>query len=230
MTDTQTPVDPAKFDGGRSAVVQTSRGGGLRHVNLASGQVIQVQGAEEQDWFNETRDAYLKGAHYTENTDIQDLDRLLAHELMVYRWTLHLAAGVDYEGDLVDEKQLQQQLKLFSDQITKIKESMGLTRKARDVAASSESVADYLDNLRRRAKEFGIHRETQLDKALTLFNELSAILGAYDRADQDERNRMGFPDEDSVLNWVREVAVPEYRKLDDHFRANHQRVWIRSIS
>ncbi len=41
---------------------------------------------------------------------------------------------MDYDGDMVNEKQLTADVKLYSDQINKIKESMGLSKKAREAA------------------------------------------------------------------------------------------------
>lgn len=190
---------------------------------------MQVQGDEEAQWFEQTRDAYLTEAQYTDSTDIRDLDRLLVHELMVFRWTKQIGSGRDYDDLLIDEQDLQRNIKLYSDQITKIKESMGLTRKVRDAAANAESVADYLSNLKARAKQFGVHREEQLDKALTLFEELSAVVGAFQRASEEERKKIGFPDEASVLEWITETAIPEYRVIDEHFRKNEQRYFVRSI-
>lgn len=190
---------------------------------------MQVMNQEEAEWFEATRDAYMTEAQYTDATDIRDLDRLLVHELMVFRWTKHIGSGRDYDGMLIDEGDLQKNIKLYSDQITKIKESMGLTRKVRDAAANAESVADYLANLKARAKQFGVHREKQLDKALTLFEELSAVVGAFLRASEEERKKIGFEDADEVLKWISETAIPEYREIDAHFRANEQRYWVRDI-
>lgn len=204
-------------------------GQNLRHVNLVSGEVIQVQGEAEQTWFEKTRDRYLAETQFTEATDERDLDRLLVLELMVYRWTSHIAKGTDYEGHLVDEQDLQRNIKLYSDQIGKVKESMGLTKKARDAAASSGSFSEYLTDLKARAKAFGIHRERQLDKALTLLKELFAIVEAFERADEEERKKIGFEDEAAILQWIKDTAKPEFDELDEHFRQNEQRYWIRSM-
>lgn len=186
-------------------------------------------GQEEADWFEATRDAYMTEAQYTDATDIRDLDRLLVHELMVFRWTKFISSGRDYDNMLIDEQDLQKNIKLYSDQITKIKESMGLTRKVRDAAANAESVADYISNLKARAKQFGVHRESQLDRALTLFEELSAIVGAFRRSDEEERKKIGFETVDDVIAWIEETAIPEYREIDAHFRANNQQYWVRDI-
>jgi hypothetical protein len=59
-------------------------------------------------------------------------------------------------------------------------------------------------------------------------NELSAIVGAYDRSDPEERRKLGFETETDVLDWIRETMIPEFVALDTYFRANKQRMWQRS--
>lgn len=199
----------------------------LRSVTLVSGETIEVQGDAEASWFQSTRDQYLKQNKFTEVTDQQDLDRLLALELMVYRWTKWLAKGVDYDDVLVDEDALQRSLKLYSEQISKLKDQMGLTIKARDDKANKGDVPGYLAELARRAKLFGIHREKQLDKALTLFNELVSVVTTYDRSDAEERQKIGFENDNDVLDWIRKVAIPEFQEIDLHFRQNVQKLWTR---
>lgn len=202
---------------------------GRYSVKLCSGKTLPVLTEEERDWFNQSRDTYVEQTHFTEHTDLMDLDRLLALELMIYRWTYWLASGVDYNENVVEEETIQRNIKLYSDQIIKIKESMGLTKKARDDRAKGDNFADYLNDLKLRAKEFGIHRERQLDKALELLNELFAVVGSFERSDKEEREKMGFPDEASIVGWIVDVAKPEYEEIDQYFRKNSQRYWVKSL-
>lgn len=203
-------------------------GADLVEVDLASGSQIKVH-AQEADWFNETRDEYLRQTKFTERTDLQDLDRLLALELSVYRSTQHMASGIDYEGLLVDEAKLQRDIKLMSDQITKVKSSMGLSKAARDAAANEGNLAQYLNELKSRAKEFGIMREEQLGKALVLLKDIFANAGVYLRSDDEERQKIGFEDAEDVLRWIIEDVKPEFDTVDEYFRANSQKFWVRKV-
>lgn len=196
---------------------------------LVSGQLATVQSTAEQQWFEATRDAYIKQTKFTETTDLRDLDRLLVLELMVFRWTQHLAAGVDYYGDATNDEQLRKNIREYSDQINKIKDSMGLNKKSRDEAASEGNFSLWLSDLKARAKVFGVHRERQLTKALALFNELSSIIGMFDRSDDEERRKIGFESSEDVLDWIRKVALPEYAQIDQYFQDHEQRYWIREM-
>lgn len=198
-------------------------------VSMVSGETLQVQGDTEARWYNATRAQYAEQLHFTETTDLRDLDRLLVLELMVFRWTQQLAAGRDYTGFEIDEDQLRKNIKEYSEAVTKIKESMGLTKKARDDAANSGDFASWLANVKMRAKAFGVHREHQLSKALVLMNELFSILNAYDRSDGEERAKLGFETDKDILEWIRNTMQPEYRAVDEHFREHDQRYWVRSI-
>lgn len=197
----------------------------LIEVTLVSGAVARVMTQQEADWFNESRDRYLEETRFTENTDVQDLDRLLQLELLQFRWNQWLLAGVDYENSLVNENEIAKKLKDQTDSINRLKEQMGLSKKSRD--ASATSVSDRWDDLKRRAKEFGIHRENQLRAALVLMNELSDIVGSYDRSDPEERKKLGFEDEKEIVSWIRETMIPEYSEIDAYFIANQQKMWAR---
>lgn len=199
-----------------------------RHiVRRVSGDEVVVQTKAEAEWFQRSRDTYLKETKFTEGTDLQDLDRLLVLELMIFRWQQHLFAGRDYYGDEINEKQMTMDTKTYSDQLTKLKESMGLSKKSRDELASEGNFASWLADLKARGKLFGIHRENQLSKMLALGKELFTIVGTYDRCDAEERRKIGFETETDVLDWIRDVMRPEYERLDEHFRANVQQYWKR---
>lgn len=198
-----------------------------RVVKLVSGKDVTVQTDQEADWFIQTRDSYTTQLKFTEVTDLVDLDRLLILELMVFRFTQHLAQGTDYDGDMLNEKQMLADLKLYSDQINKVKDSMGLNKKSRDDAANEGNFSAWLSDLKSRAKIFGVHREKQLTKALTLMQELSTVVGAYDRSDEEERRKLGFASPAEIVDWVRETMLPEFHALDAYFREHEQRYWVR---
>ncbi len=197
------------------------------HVSLVSGETLNVLSSGEVRWFVESRDNYMAQTKFSETTDLRDLDRLLVMELMVFRLSQHMAQGKDYDGFEIDDALIRRNLRELSEQINRTKDAMGLTKKARNDAANEGDTATYLSNLRARAKIFGIHRENQLTRALVLINELASIVGAFDRSDEEERERLGFRDEKEIILWVRERMLPEFKEVDEHFRANEQRYWIR---
>jgi hypothetical protein len=83
--------------------------------------------------------------------------------------------------------------------------------------------------VKRRAKLFGLHRETQLSVALALQNEIAATVGAFDRSDLEERRKLGFETEKDIVGWLREYVIPKYAELDRHFTQNEQRLWKRDM-
>ncbi len=201
----------------------------LTVTNIAGEELVVLTQAEKR-WFETSRETYLSQTKFTETTDLRDLDRLLFMELMIFRLSHHLSAGTDYDGfDIEDEALLRRNVREYSEQITRLKGSMSLTKAARDEAASSGDLSVYISDLKARAKIFGIHRENQLTKALTLVQELSAIVGAFDRSDTEERAKLGFEDEHEILEWIRHTFLPEFHQLDAHFRQNEQRYWVRQM-
>jgi hypothetical protein len=194
-------------------------------VRSVTGHEIVVQHPSEVDWYNRARDAYTAETHFEEQTDLADLDRLLAMELSVFRSHTQLTSGVDYDGDDIDPDRVRRDLREMSDAITKLKTAMGLTRASRDAAANNGDFATWLAELKHRGQVFGIHREKQLTAALTLMNELAALVGTYDRADAEERRRIGFEDPAAIVDWIRTTLIPEFEAVDAHFRTNIQAFW-----
>lgn len=198
-------------------------------VNLCSGEIVLVQTETEQRWFNSTKQRYLDENKFDASTDLQDLDRLMVLELLMFRWTQHLASGYDYSRNLVDDDLIRKQIKEQSDVITKLKQSLGLDKRARDAALNEGNFHTWFMDVKRRAKLFGIHRENQLNVGLGLMNELSGIIGAFDRSDEEERKKLGFETEAQIMNWIRETMLPKFREVDEHFINNEQKLWKRDL-
>jgi hypothetical protein len=206
----------------------TEAAGGHR-VQLVSGEDLQVMTEVEARWFTANREKYLAETKFTDTTDLQDMDRLLCLELLIFRWNQHLALGRDYDGNLIDEDLIRKQVKDQSEAITRLKTSLGLDKKSRDAALNEGNFAAWLADVKRRARIFGIHRETQLQKALVLMNELSSIIDSFERSDEEERSKLGFSSYEDIVGWVKNTMVPEYKALDEHFLQNEQRYWTRDM-
>lgn len=196
-------------------------------VTTPSGQTIEVLADAEKSFYEGQAARYQHENKFTNTSDLLDLDRLVFLELLVYRASAWLGSGAQYDGmPLTDraEGECRRALKENSDLISRVKNDLGLTKAARD-KADYESVGAYLTQLKQRAKEFGVHREKQLIKGITLVHQLFAILGAFDRSDAVERQKIGFEKEDDILQWVRDVMRPEFQAVDDHFAKHTQRYW-----
>lgn len=214
-----------------TAVVNTTAGVGApasaHPVNTPSGQTIEVLGPAEVAFYEGQARLYQDQNSFTNAADLQDLDRLIFLELMVFRATSWLGSGKDYFGfDLTDRAKLdaQKALKENSALLTQVKNDLGMTKSQRDKAAY-ESVGTYLEELKVRAKEFGVHREKQTGAAIALMKQLYSIVGAYKRSDEAERKKIGFESADDVLDWITDVMQPEFDQIDAYFVANQQRYW-----
>ena len=221
--------DDLDFEVGDGADQRNELGVELFEVTLCSEEIFRVPTPQEQRWFMATKDKYLNENKFTAVTDLQDLDRLLMHELMVFRWNQHLLSGYDYQNNLVDDDLLRKQLKEQSVVIQALKASLGLDKKTRDAAMSEGNFNNWLADVKRRAKIFGIHRENQLQVALSLINELSGHLGAFDRSDEEERKKLGFVTEKDLVEWIRVSMLPRYHEVDAHFIENEQKFWRRDL-
>ncbi len=214
-----------------TAPTVTSQGPRLWKVKTLSGQEIEVQGTSERDFYRGQQTKYQAENSFTATTDLQDLDRLIFMELMTYRNTCWLASGKNYYSEMLgpsEEADCRRAIKENAPLISNVKNDLGLTKAQRD-KEQFESVGKYLVDLKARAREHGINRENQLQKAIVLMNQLFSVVGAFDRADETERGKLGLETSDDVLDWIRDVMRPEFDSVDAYFRANQQKFWVRKL-
>lgn len=196
----------------------------MASVVLPSGAEFAVH-ESEVDYTVERCQRYQTDNQFNNISDMQDLDRLIMAELIVYRYSRWISLQKDYWGDAVDEKALNSSMKSLSQEVRLLKQSLSLDKKTRDLQRGEDSVAAYLAALRERAKAFGYTREKQLDKALELFNELKGRVTFWENADEIEQVELNTRAVD-VLRWIKEEVVPQYDEIDAYFRENDQRYWI----
>ena len=196
-------------------------------VRGESGTEFEVLTMDEKDYFESNLAKYKVEYRFENVSDLQDLDRLLGLELLSYRYTAWLMKGVDYDGLQFADKDVRDHKQKVDAEIRLLKKNMGMDRKGR-VESEQESVAEYLRNLKKRAAEFGVHRDEQIAKAIDLWNDLRTMIGLHDRSDEEERRHLGV-DSEQIMEWIRNTAIPEYDAIDAAFRKN-QRIWLREVS
>lgn len=189
-----------------------------------SGGTFYVLTLDEEAYYNDRASRYMTDGRYTFVSDLQVVDQILITELFIWRWGLWISMDEDYFGDPIERDKLQASLNNYLKEVRQLKKSIGMDKTSRE-AARGDNISEYWDDLRRRAKEFGVMREDQLTKALTLFMELDALVTKHENYNERERHEYELTMED-VFKWIKEVAIPEFKEIDNHFRANQQRFWV----
>lgn len=201
-------------------------------VETPSGATLRVTDAREKEYYERLRDKIMGSYDFTDPNDYVDLDHILGLELSVWRIQGQLNLSLDAHSRPLSSMDITRLSKTLTDNkaaLAKAKDALGLSKVARDKANDGESVASYLENLRKRAHEFGIHRNNQVHKALGLMNEIGSVAGTWLRSNDFERAKLGYPAAEDVLRWIAQEAYPEYQKIDEEFRANGQRYWIGDV-
>lgn len=203
-------------------------------VDLPSGATHFVY-RKEMHHFSDLVKRYLKDNAATNVTDLQDIDRIIVMETLCWRWGVWLSQRADYWWDPIDESDLSKQLKDTSAELRSLKKSLGFDKLTREKERGVDSLSHFITQLGVRAEQFGIMREEQLDMALELFNELTAKITVCENTTEDEKRELdslGTPaSRDTIYEWIRDVAIPKYQAIDEHFRKrpDGQRSWIREM-
>ena len=222
----KTVPDPQDFESDDEEVVPPSRRPPTQYdysVTTPSGARLPVLSPEEVDYYEDRARRYTADHKFSTVTDLQDLDRVLSTELILHRYDIWLTLGTDYWGQAISDKDYLRYVKEMSASLQNLKKSMGLDKATRDKDQGADFVS-WLEDVRRRAKEFGIMREDQLTVALTLFHEVKAKLQTFRNADDIEREELGLH-ADAILDWMWQDVFPRFDKVDDYFRTNSQRFW-----
>ena len=183
----------------------------------ASGTTFEVLTELEADFWNKAKTRYLDQYKFDNVADLQDLDKVLMGELLSFRWGNWLLREADYDGRSIDEEadKLKRQWTEALKETRILKEKMGLNRATRQ-DSESQSASDYLTSLKQRGKEFGVHRDTQVAKAIDLIFEIFTQVGLYKRSDEEERAHLKVNPED-IIEWIDTVAREEFEAIDAAF-------------
>ena len=198
----------------------------LYPVEAPSGSQLHLQTIPEAEWYQDRRDRYLTDNVFTNVSDLMDLDRLLMLEVLCYRWGLWMAQGWDYAFARVDENQMKTNIRDYSVEIRMLKQSLGIDKATRD-KSKGESLSDYTEKLLERAKAFGYHRNMQYEAAVTMFWQLRSFVLTYERTDDEERTLLDISPQ-SIFEWVRDTALPQWDEIDASFRTQ-QAIWIKEM-
>lgn len=193
-------------------------------VLLISGAQFTVLSRMEVRYMNDRVHSYMEAFKWQNTSDLQDVDRMLILELLVYRYGLWLSRRYDYFNDPVDENALRRTVNDLSGELRQLKKQLGMDKASRDKESGDDSVPAYLERLRQRAKEFGITRNKEAEMVRTLGHQLIALYQLMLNCDEQERLEQRCRPED-LISWIGEDFIPKFTAIDATLRKS-QRYWI----
>jgi hypothetical protein len=194
-------------------------------VTTPSGASITVMNQSEADYYDQVHQRYLQDNKFKNVSDILELDRILVMELMCYRWGIWILAEEDYFGRKINPTEVQKSIETYSREIRGIKKDLGIDKSTRD-KDKGDSVAEYIQMLGIRAKEFGITRNKQSAKAIEILMEARALITLYENSSDAERKEFKANFED-IIEWFKS-RFSDFEEIDAELRKN-QATWIRDI-
>lgn len=199
----------------------------MRVVSLPSGASFKVH-YKEEDYFRDRVAKYLSDNQFGNVSDLQDLDRVMIGEMLIYRWGQWIMQGKDYWGQPIVDQDLQKGIKELSGELRQVKSALSLDKVSRDRQRGEDSVSAYLANLRLRARHFGFKRNEEFDKSLEILHKLFSLITLHDNCTDDERRERKV-ELVHIAAWLRDVAKPEFDEIDRKFRQDGemaQKTWV----
>jgi hypothetical protein len=195
-------------------------------VITPSGAEMKLLTEAEKANYEQVSKRYTSDNIFTNISDLQELDRILTMETLCYRWSQWLLEEKDYYGDPVNVADLKKNIEDYSKEVRLVKKALGIDKATRE-KDHGETVADYINSLRLRAKEFGIVRNEQAVKAITLWQELIGIVTFHLNCSPDERDEFKAHEKD-VIAWINS-KMDEFNEIDAKFRETSQKYWVREL-
>lgn len=188
----------------------------MKPVTLPSGNVYHVH-KTEVDEFNKRVTDYFKDNHFTNTSDLADLDRIVVNEHLILRWSIWISVGHNYWDEPIDEKTLQNQIKDFSNEVRQTKDKLSIDKVSRDKQKGVEDVADYVKNLIVRARHFGYKRNKEFHEIYNDWQELRGTIQLYQNCDEQERKELKVTPEDIIDKFIN-YYYPRFDEIDRKFR------------
>lgn len=71
-------------------------------------------------------------------------------------------------------------------------------------------------------------RNEQAAKAIELWKQLESLIVMYENCDTQERAEQHIREED-LIAWIRDIAIPEFNKIDAEFKKTSQTYWVQKM-
>lgn len=196
-------------------------------VKLPSGGTYHVLTNSEKQFFEDKVKRYTDEFHFTNISDLSEVDRIVVGEVLHHRWSAWISKGRDYFDEEINSTTLSRSANDISHEVRQLKKNLGMDKVTRDKVSGDDSIPAYWDALLRRAKEFGYMRNEQAVQAITSMMRIDALLTLHFNCDEAERREFHAEWED-IVALIRE-ELEKFHNIDDEFRQNVQRYWIRDV-
>lgn len=209
----------------------------VHEVDLPAGGQLQLQTSEEVDLWRESMSKYIDDYHLTKNNDLVLLGVILQQQIVVYRAQRKIN-GMEPELDenniptgnykmiSAEADEIQAAMKTLmnaSDQIQKIEKSLGIDKVTRE-AGGQQTVASYVQTLKRAAHERGIHISKRVLAYEKFVMELRMRLRILNNADAEDRAYHDITPE-KILGWATD-QLTELEEVDRKFARERGRVFV----
>lgn len=209
-------------------------------VELPAGGVLHLQTIEEVQLWEEIRDKYKSEHQLSKTNDLVLLGAILTQNLALFRAQQRLN-GMEPEFDAnnqptgvykkielkaADLSGSQQVIIKASAEIRELEKALGIDKKTRE-QGGTQTVADYVTNLKKLGRIFGVHisRRTLAYEALAM--RLRTELRILENADAEDRAHHNVTP-DSILKWVRE-DLGKLEQIDKEFAKTKQAVFLGKV-
>lgn len=193
-------------------------------VHTPSGNVFEVMTKEEQVYAENLFREYTSKFEIENPADLTLLESLVSFQVLLFRTSKWLMRGIDYDGNPVDIRSLNEVMTRVQKQIIELQDKLKISKTAR--SQENLSAADIINEIVKRAKEYGIHKNKVAWKFLLAYYEIKHWVGVYLRNDEKDRKASGAT-ADEVIKKIHAI-LKDIEQYEDEFREK-QKLWLATV-
>lgn len=212
-------------------------GGNKFEVDLPGGGRLALQSAEEQDMWESTARDYQDEYDFLKPNDKVLLGMVLTQQVLMFRAQQKMngmipkldMAGIptgqyEYkEPKSSDITAYQGQITKASEEIRKIEAALGIDKKTRE-AGGTHTVANYIENLKLAAGQYGVHVAKRTVAFEQFAMDLRWRIRLLRNGDEEDRHYHGISHE-KIIDWA-ETELAGLEEVDKQYAHERGKLWL----
>lgn len=209
-------------------------------VEKPAGGFLHLQSVDEIELYEKSKDRYLGDYGLSKTNDLVLLGVILMQGVLIHReeqvinrMKPEMEAGFPTGRYIFDDSikdadvnRAIERLSAASEQIQKTEKALGIDKKTRE-SGGQHTTTDYLTNLKRAAREYGVHIAVRVKAYEAVVNDARWRLRLLRNGDDEDRAYHNLTPE-KFCDWL-DGELRRLEEVDKRFAHEKGRVWVGSL-
>jgi len=209
----------------------------ILEVELPAGGKLMLHGIDEVAMWTQSRERYVKDYALSQQNDLILVGAILSQQLAMFRAQKRMN-GMEPEVDVngtptgkyktahptpAEMREAQSTITKCGEEIRELEKSLGIDKKTRE-AGGQHTVANYVQDLKSAAREYGVHLSRRVLAYEKFAMELRWKLRLLKNGDPEDRSYHRLT-EKTICDWARD-ELAKLEEVDRTYAKEKGRIWV----